>query len=163
MAHTIRPPEITASPERFAKGDLVIEATEARPGSPTRARSIPPIETLWRRKVGGITDAQYEAAQKFERDFNVAMSAGSSTAAYDGVPPPDSYVSRTPSQRAIDANARLALARKALGVRMSACVVVVVGEGHPVSEWARRVGMTPKAAIGYFRAALDRLCDHYGI
>lgn len=151
--------EVPPTPEIMNQDGVVIEEADAKNRGVMRARRRHPLESL--RGRGSITAQQYDAGMEFWMDF--AMSeAGGSSSHYDGVPPPDTYQSRTPSLTAMQAGVKVQAAKKALGTRLSAVAVVICGQGHSVAEFAKRKGLSPHQGMGYLIAALDRLTDYYG-
>ncbi len=151
--------EVPPTPEVLSQEGVVVEEADAKNRGVLRARRSHPLEGL--RSRGSITVQQYDACMAFWSDF--AMSeAGASACGYDGIPPPESYLSRTPSLTAMQAGAKVQQAKRALGARLSAVAVVVCGEGHSVREFAYRRGLSAHQGMGYLIAALDRLCDFYG-
>lgn len=111
-----------------------------------------PLDDWFHRKI--ITDRQYAAGDRFRMLYE-ATTSGCSSMRFDGAPPPESRLSRTPGSRILDAHRELMSIAKQLGNTLysQAVTFLVRGEGVPESR-SERLKYT-----GRIQTILDRISE----
>lgn len=122
--------------------------------------------------LGRITNEQYDAAERFRKDFERANLSGrfSTIDLFRSAGGTSGHM----SDSVAEARARVNAALDQLGMRKSgksmsqSCMWFVVGCGDTIESWSLRIrnsgeNMSEGKATGYLDGALEKLAVHYGI
>lgn len=113
-----------------------------------------PCDTYQRRRE--ITDEHHRAAERLYADY---LTSGLNPWASSGEGIANHGEARTPGLGPTYAEYQAAM--RAVGIRLSDILSVVVLAGHHASEWAEQRNLKKQDGIACLRFALDALSDHY--
>lgn len=157
MNHQHRPDDL-GTPERHThtddEGNPILRSEETAIAGVRRARVTDNLTRMKER--GQIGEREYNAAVKLRDSYEVYCLSMPSPA-YDGVPPPDSYSSRSPSQRAMEAGAEYRLTMDRVPAHFRDVLHAVVCYDMTLTGYALGVRKHRQYAKGWFDAALKCL------
>lgn len=146
---------------------VALELRSAREGNARTARVI--NHPLWRMRAS-LEPWQFEAADQFRRDFEVAYSSGGhSTSVLVRVDGGKGAHGMDPAPYA--ALCRINEIQRRVGFSSYQCLKYVCGKGWSVAAWARHMRDLPsqtnkmnrERALGILAAALDGAAAYYGL
>ena len=148
------------TPERHqhtdSEGNPVLRSEETPQAGIRRARVTDNITRM--RANGQLGDREYVAAVKL-RDWYAVYCLSMPSPAYDGVPAPDSYGSRTPGQRSLDAGMKYRTVMNRVPAAFHGILDAVVCHDMTLTHYAAGKGKPRQWARGYFDGALSALVD----
>ena len=145
--------------ERLAQGRVI--AVETMKAGVKRGISVEhALDWCIARRL--LRDPQAIAATRLRNDFDTAQSGGIAAPQYDGMPPPESYTSRTVPERIVQARTNVRKALAAMPCQVETVLVHFVCKGLPARELCRVQNVDEKDAMARVRFALDCLADYYG-
>lgn len=155
MTKPTRVPEVLPPPESYQHGEVVHEDVDVRNPGPKRARRKHPLEYL--ETIGSLTSRQASDGMRFHTDWQRAM-AGASASQYDGVPVPESYYGRTPTEAVLNVVSRVNRIFAVMDWHEALVCRRVIGEATGLTVFARAVATHTDRA----KAALLTACDKLG-
>lgn len=156
------------TPERLAKGDMLVGDHVVREPGQTRAanevyrgaRAQSALDRYHARHE--IEDVQFLAGDQFRGDWYTAGMAGAVTSRYAE---PSDPGAGDAADGILDARRRVTQALRAVGLSLSPILTHVVLDGRPASEWPALAGKGKQRAgyegLAALRLALDALAVHY--
>ena len=150
-----QPPKRIGLPtkERAAKAAGVVDEPTERAGVMVK-RIQAPLDFLYARSI--INQRQFSAGDRLRTDHAFGVL---------GVRDPENSgvgsIGYGPTDAALDAGRSYALAIRTLCLSVMIVVDAVVCDEEGVQAVAKRRGIHPQEAMGYFKAGLDTLADHY--